>query len=234
MSLQHEEVEVKLVDEKILQEEVTEASELSATVENPQIMEVKEDDQEEMVYPKEDKDEMVYPKEDDEDKEMEEHDDEDEEMGGHDDEEDMVKEDKEKEEMVEEEDQEGTNDEEGEEIEEENMTKQETQIGDQKEASSTALDYSERAELEAFRRERKEGLISSFEDDLSTEFLDKLKTEIDQFSIDELEVILSKEYTRVNRVTKASKPNAFIYNPDSNSKTKSEADIVKELVQKYK
>jgi hypothetical protein len=136
--------------------------------------------------------------------------------------------------MVEEEDQEGTNDEEGEEIEEENMTKQETQIGDQKEASSTALDYSERAELEAFRRERKEGLISSFEDDLSTEFLDKLKTEIDQFSIDELEVILSKEYTRVNRVTKASKPNAFIYNPDSNSKTKSEADIVKELVQKYK
>jgi hypothetical protein len=145
---------------------------------------------------------------------------------------------KEEEEMEKEKDkdyyEEGTNDEEGEEIEEENMTAQEPQIADQKEASSTALDHSERAELEAFRRERKEGLISSFEDDLSNEFTDKLKTEIDNYSIDELEVLLSKEYTRVNRVTKASKPNAFIYKPDSKSTSKSEADIVKELVQKYK
>ena len=241
MSLKHEEVEVKLVDEKILQEEVTEASEINAPVESPQIMEVKEEkdemieheDEEKMEYPKEDKKDMV--EHDDEEKEdMVEHDDEEkEEMGGHDDEEEkMVKEDKE-EKMVEEKVP-GTEELEDDELDEETKTNKSVKIETEEELSSTTLSSSERTELEAFRRERKEGLIASFEDDLSNEFIEKLKANINTHSIDELEVLLSKEYTRVNRATKTTKPNAFIYNPDSKSTSKSEADIVKELVQKYK
>jgi hypothetical protein len=125
-------------------------------------------------------------------------------------------------------------DEEGEVIEEENMTAEETQVESQEESGSAALDHSERAELEAFRRERKEGLIVSFEDDLSGEFLDKLRKEIGNYSFDELEVTLSKEFTRVNRENKKSKPNAFIYKPEVKSSSKSEVDVVKDLIQKYK
>jgi hypothetical protein len=236
------ETEVKLVAEKTLQEELTEASKVNAPVETPQIMEVKEEEKDEMIehedeekmeYPKEDKEEMGE-HEDEEKEDMVEHDDEEkEEMGGHDDEEEkMVKEDKE-EKMVEEEVP-GTEELEDDELDEETKTNKSVKIETEEELSSTTLSSSERTELEAFRRERKEGLISSFEDDLSNEFIEKLKANINTHSIDELEVLLSKEYTRVNRATKTTKPNAFIYNPDSKSTSKSEADIVKELVQKYK
>jgi len=124
--------------------------------------------------------------------------------------------------------------EEGETIEEENMTAEKTQIQSQEESGSATLDHSERAELEAFRQQRKEGLIVSFEDDLSVDFLEKLRKEIKNYSFDELEVILSKEFTRVNRENKKSKPNAFIYKPEVKSSAKSEVDVVKDLIQKYK
>jgi hypothetical protein len=114
------------------------------------------------------------------------------------------------------------------------MTAEKTQIESQKESSSAALNHSEREELEAFRRERKEGLIRSFEDDLSVEFLENLAKDMNNHSFDELEVILSKEFTRVNRETKKSKPNAFIYKPEIKSTAKSDVDVVKELIQKYK
>jgi len=127
-------------------------------------------------------------------------------------------------------------DEEGEAIEEEEegMTAKATQIESQKEPSSAALDHSERAELEAFRTERKEGLIASFEDDLSSDFLSNLTKEIKNYSFEQLEVILSKEFTRVNRENKKSKPNAFIYKPEVKSSAKSDVDVVKDLIQKYK
>ena len=69
---------------------------------------------------------------------------------------------------------------------------------------------------------------------MSDEFLSNLSTTIDNYSFDELEVILSKEFTRVNRENKKSKPNAFIYKPEIKSSAKSEVDVVKELIQKYK
>lgn len=248
--LDHENVEVKLVDNKLLQEEVVEIKpEALETAENPQIME--EIKEEEMEYPKEEK--MEYPKDDkemieEEEKEMEGHpDEEEEEMDGHPEEEEkeeMIEEEEEEEKEMEkhpDEEEEMNKDkgyyEEGEEIEEEErMTANETQteIESEKESSSATLNSSERAELEAFRRERKEGLIVSFEDDLSDEFLSNLSSAINNHSYDELEVILSKEFTRVNRENKKSKPNAFIYKPEVKSNAKSEVDIVKELIQKYK
>jgi hypothetical protein len=185
---------------------------------------IEHEDEEKMEYPKEDKEEMGE-HEDEEKEEMGEHEDEEkEEMGGHDDEEEKMVEEKVP----------GTEELEDDELDEETKTNKSVKIETKEELSSTTLSSSERTELEAFRRERKEGLIASFEDDLSNEFIEKLKTNINTHSIDELEVLLSKEYTRVNRATKTTKPNAFIYNPDSKSTPKSEADIVKELVQKYK
>ncbi len=236
------------MDNKILQEEVVETkAEVLESTENPQTMEKDEIQEEEtMEYLKEDEEDMVKEDEkemekekDEEETDMVEEEDEDEEdtdMVEEEDEEDtdMVEEEEEEEEMEMEKDKDYY--EEGVEIdEEENMTTTtETQIQSQEESSSTALNHSERAELEAFRRERKEGLIHSFEDDLSVEFLENLTTDMNNHSFDELEVILSKEFTRVNRETKKSKPNAFIYKPEIKSTAKSEIDVVKELVQKYK
>ena len=231
------------MDNKLLQEEVVETkADVLESTEHPQIMEEEIKEEETMEYPKEEEEEMVKDDEEEmvkeeeeemeekeEEKEMEEHDDE------HDEEEMVEEEEEEKEEMEKEKDKDYY--EEGEEIEEEEerMTATETQIESEEESSSSALDHSERAELEAFRRERKEGLIASFEDDLSVEFLSNLSSNIDNHSYDELEVILSKEFTRVNRENKKSKPNAFIYKPEVKSSAhKSESDLVKELIQKYK
>jgi hypothetical protein len=266
-------VEVKLVDNKLLQEEVVETkADVLESTENPQTMEeMPTEEEEKMEYPKEDKEmeghpeeeeeKMEYPKED---KEMEGHPEEEKDMEYPKEEEDMeYPKDKDMVEVPEEvqeimdiikeypeiiqdiieemmddvEDQPKEmveRDEEGEVIEEERVTTEATQIENQEESGSATLDYSERAELEAFRRERKEGLIASFEDDLSVDFLDNLRKEIQNYSFDELEVTLSKEFTRVNRENKKSKPNAFIYKPEVKSSSKSEVDVVKDLIQKYK
>lgn len=98
---------------------------------------------------------------------------------------------------------------------------------------TAALNSSEREELEAFRREKKLNLINSFEDDLSGKFLTELQEQVDNYSFDELEVILSKEFTKETRQNKTSKTNAFIYNPTT-SKVETEADIAKRLVNRYK
>jgi hypothetical protein len=235
-------VEVRLVDSKILQEEVVapKADALEST-ESPQIMEeMPTEEEDKMEYPKEDKDMEGHPEE--EEKDMEEHEDEEKDMEEHEDEEKDMEEHEDEKEMVEEEETEETEEmekdkdyyEEGEVIEEEETMTEAAQIESQEESSSAPLDHSERAELEAFRRERKEGLIVSFEDDLSSEFLSNLSNNVDNYSYDELEVTLSKEFTRVNRENKKSKPNAFIYKPEVKSSAKSEVDIVKDLIQKYK
>ena len=222
------------MDNKILQEEVVapKADALEST-ESPQIMEeMPKEEEDKMEYPKEDKEMEGHPEE--EEKDMEEHEDEEKEMEEHDDEKEMVEEEEEETEEMEK-DKDKDYYEEGEVIEEEETMTEAAQIESQEESSSAALDHSERAELEAFRRERKEGLIVSFEDDLSSEFLSNLSNDIDNYSYDELEVTLSKEFTRVNRENKKSKPNAFIYKPEIKSNAnKSESELVKELIQKYK
>ena len=106
---------------------------------------------------------------------------------------------------------------------------------DTPESFSASLNNSEREELEAFRREKKLGLIATFGEDLSKEFLAQLTDEVDKHAYDELEVILSKEFTRVikeNNNSKTSKTNVFIY-PGKGS-TKTDQDRLKDLVNRLK
>ena len=106
---------------------------------------------------------------------------------------------------------------------------------DENQVSSAALNNSEREELEAFRREKKLNLIGSFSDDLSAEFLKTLQKEVDQHSYDELEISLSKEFTRISRQEKKiTKPNTLVYTRDINPGKTTDADILADLVSKYK
>lgn len=105
----------------------------------------------------------------------------------------------------------------------------------EEELVSAALNSSEREELEAFRREKKEQLVESFSDDLSVEFLKELHIKINNYSYDELEVILSKEFTKVSRKDKkTTKPSTFVYVDSASNKTKSNSELVVELVELYK
>ena len=114
---------------------------------------------------------------------------------------------------------------------------EETTEESQEESSQAALNQSEREELEAFRKEKKSKLIDSFVEDLSKDFIDGLRDGIDTHSFDELEVILSKEFTRMTRENRQQKPtnNTFIYNGETRSKVpQTEEEIVADLIARYK
>lgn len=105
----------------------------------------------------------------------------------------------------------------------------------QRELDSIALNRSEREELEAFRKDKKRELIESFEDDLKKDFLEALKEKVDEFTYEELDIVLSKEFTRISKKENKIKPNTFVYTGDTNSSsTRTEAEIVSDLVNKYK
>ena len=99
-----------------------------------------------------------------------------------------------------------------------------------------ALNNSERAELEAFRREKKVNLISGFQEDLGSEFLSEIEKNIDVHSYEELDTILSKEFTRITRSTnKKNKPNTFAYTRETQQDApQTESELIAELVSKYK
>lgn len=129
----------------------------------------------------------------------------------------------------------GTNEEDSSNNEDDNSDDDNEEEG--QEFTSTALDKSEREELEAYRKERKEKFLSEFEEDLDKDFLEKIRKNIATYSYDELEVILSKEFTRVSRENRQQtvKPKTFTYDSITNSNTnKSEAELAKELINRYK
>lgn len=103
--------------------------------------------------------------------------------------------------------------------------------------SSIALSKAEREELETYRREKKEQLIDSFDEDLSRDFLDKLKEDIDSFSYEDLDVKLSREFTRVVREQKTTsngKPSAFVIaGATSNNNSRSREEVLKERIKYY-
>lgn len=107
---------------------------------------------------------------------------------------------------------------------------EETNKGD---FSTTALNNSEREELNSFRRERKINLINSFSDDLPKEFLNKLIEKIDECSFEELEVTLSKEFTKITKenssIQKGKGLNTLMYTEPRQS-----VDSLKELIDRYK
>lgn len=122
----------------------------------------------------------------------------------------------------------------GEHVDEETISMKDQE---EKESSSAALNSSERAELEAFRREKKQGLIDSFSEDLGKDFLEALKEKVDEFTYDELDIVLAKEFTKVSRkeIKKSQKPNTFVYTADVHtSPTRTQKEIVQDLVNQYK
>ena len=106
------------------------------------------------------------------------------------------------------------------------ISEQVVQTTKEEEQHFAALNNSERAELEAFRREKKVNLISGFQEDLGSEFLSEIEKNIDVHSYEELDTILSKEFTRITRSTNKKinqthllilgKPNKTHHKPNRN------------------
>jgi hypothetical protein len=104
--------------------------------------------------------------------------------------------------------------------------------------SASSLTDSEREELEVLRKEvneyrtiKKLEIIEQFSEDLSKKFIEKIIKEVSNYSFDELEVILAKEFTKVQKeqkVLKKQKFTPFLINGQTES-TKPE-DQVKKLV----
>jgi hypothetical protein len=111
----------------------------------------------------------------------------------------------------------------------------ETEEGkENKDLSKTTLINSERIELETFRKEKKLSLIESFAKDLSRQFVDSLINEIDKYSIEELEVILSKEFTKEKRNKDDNRSNKFVPLTSYLNQNKNQNDGVIDLIEKYK
>lgn len=127
---------------------------------------------------------------------------------------------------------------------------EETQYADQesqegKEINTLSLTDSEREELNALRQEvseyrriKKLSLIDSFKEDLSRSFIDELISKIDKYTLEELEVSLSKEFTRISKQEKQQsskfKPLAYSGQNNNISASESKTDIVKRLVDQLK
>lgn len=115
-------------------------------------------------------------------------------------------------------------------LDEEENTKEDSA----KEIRAAALNESERAELEAFRREKKLDLIESFKEDLNSDVLEKIISKVDSYSYEELDTELSKEYTKAMKdKTNNKKPNTFIYTGPA-TRAATEAELTAQLVEKYK
>ena len=73
-------------------------------------------------------------------------------------------------------------------------------------SDTTALTESEREEFETlkeeikiYRKRDKEDLIDSFQGHLGKAFLEDLKNRVDEFTLEELDITLAKEFTEVNK-----------------------------------
>ena len=58
--------------------------------------------------------------------------------------------------------------------------------------------------MKPLEEKKKQILIESFSDDLSLDFLKELKAKIDEFTYDQLDVVLSKEFTKCQDKTKTN------------------------------
>lgn len=92
-----------------------------------------------------------------------------------------------------------------------------------------------KAEVQVYRRKDKLGLIESFKGHLSKAFLEDLENRVDEFSLDELDITLSKEFTRLKKENE-SKPSAFIpfSNKTNSIEQESYAERMKRLVNELK
>lgn len=105
-------------------------------------------------------------------------------------------------------------------------------------SDATALNNSEREELENYRKEKKLNYVETFTDFISEDFLSVVRENINNYSLADLEVLLSKEFTRVgiekarmNPTPIKPKLNPLYYNDNLSSNTK---DVLVSLIEKYK
>ena len=96
-------------------------------------------------------------------------------------------------------------------------------------SGSTSFTQSERAELEALKREKKIALVSSYKDDLSEEDIEDFMSKIDSFDIKDLEIELLKAYK--SKSTQKKPMRAFAFAHPNNAKNENSLDA---LVKKYK
>jgi hypothetical protein len=108
--------------------------------------------------------------------------------------------------------------------------------------SAGSLTDSEREELDALRKEvnqyrtiKKLELVEQFSEDLSKTFIDNVKKEITKYSFEELEIVLAKEFTKVQKEQQVAKKQKFtplMINGKQESTTPQ--DQIKKIVEQYK
>jgi hypothetical protein len=112
---------------------------------------------------------------------------------------------------------------------------EETEEAKEEKLNAIALTDSERQELETYRRSDKEALIQSFKEDLPKEFILALIGELDSNTLEELDTKLSKEFTRMMKMTREGNTNtALLYRRETNGEPETEKEMVKRLVAQYK
>lgn len=105
-------------------------------------------------------------------------------------------------------------------------------------SACTALSDSERQELEAFRKEKKQGLIDSFKEQLDSAVLDKFSANIDSYDYNSLEVALALEFTKANKNRQPQQTQALPFSFGSMFATPAEkqektyADLIRERANK--
>ena len=105
----------------------------------------------------------------------------------------------------------------------------------EEENSSTAsFTESERAELEALKREKKVGLVNSYKDSLTEQEFDSFMNRIDSFEdCDSLELELLKIYKKSSE-EKTTSERAFAFAPVINNNPSKAQDSLDSFVKKYK
>ena len=104
----------------------------------------------------------------------------------------------------------------------------------QRELDSIALNRSEREELETFRKDKKKKLIESFEEDLDKKFIENLSSKINEHTFEELDTILSKEFTRITKKEPKPKSNTFVYVENNDRSDLTQEEKLQALVERYK
>ena len=107
-----------------------------------------------------------------------------------------------------------------------------------KKSTCTTLSDSERQELEAFRKEKKQGLIDSFKEQLDSAVLDKFSANIDSYDYSSLEVALALEFTKANKNRQPQQTQALpfsfgtMFATPAEKQEKSYADLIRERANK--
>lgn len=104
-------------------------------------------------------------------------------------------------------------------------------------ANPSTFTESEREELKALRKQQKQQIIASYEEDLPQEILDQFMSEIDNFDAESLEAELAKKYRSYSKENKKVQPvqstmRTFSFTPVVGVQTRSQH--LADLVNRYK